>query len=388
MLQFSVARRPLLPLGVASFLLLAGLFAACAAASAARAPRGARVARAELSWSIPEVVGSSAYGGEAASLDSIACPSTRLCVATDRDGTLVVSRAPGGGAAGWHQIPLGAGADLVAVACPTASLCLVAARDGRLFTSTAPARAGSWRASAFVGMAAVTGLACAPRGACVATDDAGDVAATPSPAAPAGAWNVQQVDGATQPCGRARCQVALSGITCPAASLCLALDSAGALVRSESPAAGSASWQTEDIDGGGPALTPPGGPCKLGVCASISCAGTSSCVAVDSGGQVLTTPEPDGPSTAWAIHPTGARGEPVAVACPTALSCQVADDAGQILSTSQPSGGSAAFTATQVEPRLGDGLPAARLSAVACPSPSECVATDTRGRILIARRAG
>lgn len=364
-------------------LALLTLLPAPPAANAARPRRGAADVTARLTWSLPEAIGRSSLAGEASSLAAVTCPSSRLCVAADRDGAVLVSRAPLRGVREWRQIPLAGGADLVAVTCPAGSICLAASRDGRLFTSTSPTVGGSWSASAFSGLSALTGLACAERGPCVATDDAGDVATSPSPGAPAGSWQIAHVDGATRSCGSGRCQVALTGITCPGGGLCLAFDDAGQLVRSENPTGGATAWQTLAVDGRGAALTPAGGACEFAMCAAVHCSGGESCVAVDSGGQILTSPEPEGPSTAWSIHSTGARGEPVALACAGTSSCEVADQAGEILSTLKPSGGSGAFQAAQVEPLLADGLPAAALTGLACPSTAECVATDARGRIVV-----
>jgi hypothetical protein len=68
----------------------------------------------------------------------------------------------------------------------------------------------------------------------------------------------------------------LSGVSCPSAALCVAVDGAGNVLTATSPTGGSAAWTITNVDG----------PTAL---ASVSCPSVSLCVAVDSVGRVFSS---------------------------------------------------------------------------------------------------
>ncbi len=141
------------------------------------------------------VVGAHHGGAEfQTAIDSIACPSSSLCVASDEDGYELVSQEPAAGPNAW-RLAAPAGASTTA-SVPVSS-------DGPLF-----------------------GLTCASISLCVGLQGRPNLMALFSPISShiylsedplAGAWT----PGVPDPGGR------LEAVSCPTTALCLAVDSAG-----------------------------------------------------------------------------------------------------------------------------------------------------------------
>jgi hypothetical protein len=71
-------------------------------------------------------------------LETIFCPSTRLCVAEDPASDMIASTDPTGGASAWTAVNEGQPNHMGAgVSCPTLSLCVAVGNDDVL-TSTNP----------------------------------------------------------------------------------------------------------------------------------------------------------------------------------------------------------------------------------------------------------
>lgn len=71
-------------------------------------------------------------------LSSIACVTTSLCVAADRNGELLVSRRPT--TRHWTHVRIAPNSsDLQAISCGSEKLCVVVDKDGDAFVSTSPA---------------------------------------------------------------------------------------------------------------------------------------------------------------------------------------------------------------------------------------------------------
>ena len=141
------------------------------------------------------VVGAHHGGAEfQTAIDSIACPSTSLCVASDEDGYELVSQEPAAGPGAWR---------LAAPARASTTASVPVSSDGPLF-----------------------GLTCASISLCVGLQGRPNLMALFSPISSqiylsedplAGAWN----PGVPDPGGR------LEAVSCPTTALCLAVDSAG-----------------------------------------------------------------------------------------------------------------------------------------------------------------
>jgi hypothetical protein len=299
---------------------------------------------------------------------ALACPSASLCVGADGSGDLLTSAAPSGGADAWRVTPLessGPGlfptSGLTALSCPSVSLCVAADRQGNVLTSSAPSDGASkWRSrniDAKPGFLGIASVSCSSPTFCVAVDGAGDVITSTNPTGGSSAWKLRNVDGAT----------ALFGVSCASTSLC----GAGVVV-STNPASGSPSWQHATVD-----------QANVNRLNAVSCPAVSMCVAVDQVGNVVTSTNPSGGASAWTVSsveyvPLG-PGIPglsglFAVSCPSASFCLAVDSLGNAARSTDPTGGANAWTVEQID---GSNGPAG----LACPS-SWCVAVDQAGNVL------
>jgi hypothetical protein len=108
---------------------------------------------------------------------------------------------------------------------------------------------------------------------------------------------------------------------------------------------------------------------------SVSCPTTQLCVAVDDGGDAVTSTNPTGGASAWSIVDVDESNSINAVSCPTATLCVAVDNAGQVLISTNPSGGAATWTAIDVDSDYD-------LDGVSCPGVSLCVAVDEEGYVV------
>ncbi len=131
----------------------------------------------------------------------------------------------------------------------------------------------AWHSAGSIDGAELTGMACPSASLCVAVDAAGHALTSSSPTT-SRSWHAVRVDGRNL----------FSGLSCPSKSLCVAVDSAGNGVTSTAPTGGAAAWTAANVAGGQP-LT------------GISCASTTICAAITT--SVLVSSDPGGGSGAW-----------------------------------------------------------------------------------------
>jgi hypothetical protein len=159
-------------------------------------------------------------------------------------------------------------------------------------------------------------VACAPTAAggkslfCIAGDVRGDIFATEHPAQGASEWLRRYIDPKT----------AITGISCPSATLCVAVDAAGRVLHSTTPLGGVAGW-TKPVSVDNATLTG-GGAAGF---SSIDCPTTTFCMAVDNAanGQVAYTTNPTGPASAWSLTTVGAGVLLDSVSCATSTLCVI-----------------------------------------------------------------
>jgi hypothetical protein len=208
-------------------------------------PQAARAAGL-LSWSPPQPI----EQGGVADLAHVSCPSTSLCVAVDAFyGDVVTSTNPTGGASAWTATNIDSrngnpGSALNGVSCPSSSLC-------------------------------------------VAVDGSGKVLTTSNPTGGASAWTTTHVDPESS---------GFSAVSCPTTSLCVAVDSSGNVVTSSDPTGGAAAWTAAAID---TTFIPETGTTTTEPLTGVSCPSAELCVAIDAKGQVLTSTNPTGGASAW-----------------------------------------------------------------------------------------
>jgi hypothetical protein len=178
--------------------------------------------------------------------------------------------------------------------------------------------------------------ACAPTVAtkalfCIAGDVRGDVFATLHPAQKASVWLRRYIDPKT----------AITGISCPSAQLCVAVDAAGRLMHSTDPIGATSAWTK-------PARVNPTTATGGGFAgfSAVDCPTTTFCVAIDNGAsnQIATTTDPTGPASAWTLTTVGNGVLLDSVSCASTTLCLVAGS--NIYYATQPTGGASAWKAT------------------------------------------
>jgi hypothetical protein len=179
--------------------------------------------------------------------------------------------------------------------------------------------------------------ACAPTIAqskalfCVAGDVSGDVFTTIHPARAASAWVRHAIDPKT----------AITGVACPSAQLCVAVDAAGRVLHSTDPIGTAATSWTRPVRVN-PTLQATGGFAGF---SAISCPTTSFCLAVGNGAsdQIAYTTDPTGPASAWTLTTIGNGVLLDTVSCASATMCVVGGS--NIYYSTQPTGGATAWKA-------------------------------------------
>lgn len=162
---------------------------------------------------------------------------------------------------------------------------------------------------------------------------------------------------------------AITAMSCPSPSLCVAGDGHGDILTATNPSGGTSAWRaTREVD-------PPD------AIAGISCPTTRLCVAAGADGDIVSSTNPTGPRSSWklapAVVPRGAGF--AAISCASPRLCVAADKSGHLLTSTHPTGGAHAWRRATAA-----GLPRHDwLASVACPSSGLCVAIDALGQHVV-----
>ena len=334
--------RPLLT-GVVTLVLV---LAVCGSANAAT-----------WSWSSPAKIAPSALTG-------VSCPSVGLCVATDRSGDVVTSRSPTGGASAWTRASIASdGGQLLGVSCPSDALCLAVYEFGGLFVSTDPtAGPVAWKATDNGPASYPTEVVCPSTTLCVAQDSGGIVTST-TPASADAPWTSTPIEGLE--CGNGKCFAEpVNALACPTDRLCVDVGANGDVVTSTDPIGGAGAWRWQKVDpnGADPALR------------DISCPSASLCVVGDAAGRrTFASTSPGGQASSWRAIPAGFDTD--WLSCPLTTLCLANQADASPFVSSDPLGGASSW-------RFSDVDHAGTLTAVSCPSATECVAVDDAGNVV------
>jgi tartrate dehydratase beta subunit/fumarate hydratase class I family protein len=278
---------------------------------------------------------------------------------------------------------------MTGISCPSSAFCVAVDQVGNVATSSNPiGGAAAWAVTHVDGKnctvtatsappCALTAVSCPTTTFCVATDSHGNVVVSSNPTGGAAAWMLGHVDSNY-----------LASISCPSNALCVAVDIVGNVVTSTNPAGGAAAWKATHVDGSNCIVSETGAPCFL---SSVSCPSLDFCVAVDESGNVVTSTRPTGGAAAWKVTNLNNGGlyDPYSlhsgVSCPTSRLCfGVGNDsearAFQISST-DPTGGTTAWTRTI---HIGGSI----LNSVSCPSSNLCVAVSYWGDVVTSTTPG
>lgn len=195
-------------------------------------------------------------------------------------------------------------------------------------------------------------------------------AAVSSAAAAGSEWRTAQLPGEAS-------KVAIFGVSCPLAQLCVAVGGNNTVASSINPRSSAPTWQVV-YAGKGAIPTGPKQSIAFRQVRGVSCPSSGLCVAGTFEGDIYTATEPTGEATAWAVTDIDGEGPNThiyGVSCPTTALCVAAAGGGKIVTSTDPTGGSAAWTTIQLAPSL-------ELRGVSCASPSFCVAVGNEGLIL------
>jgi serine/threonine-protein kinase len=216
----------------------------------------------------------------------------------------------------------------------------------------------AWQVANVNGSNLLTGISCPNANDCVAVDQNGNVVVSADPGGGSSAWRVTNVDGSN----------ALTSVSCPSANDCVAVDKKGNVVVSTDPGGGSSAWHVTNVDGSN-------------LLTGISCPNANDCVAVDTKGNVVVSTDPGGGSSAW--HVTNVDGSNVltSVSCPSANDCVAVDEKGNVVVSTDPGGGGSAWHVTNVD---GSNV----LLGIFCPSANDCVAVDEKGNVVVSTDPG
>jgi hypothetical protein len=295
---------------------------------------------------------------------AISCPSDSLCIAVDRQGNIYTTSDPAAGPEAWTETQTGpanwtgaATKVTVELACPSAQLCVAFDDDGSVLTIDPTAGPDAWAVTpgvdppSHIGLGGLS-LSCPSATLCVAVDGAGNALTSTDPAGGASAWKLAKIDLVDN---------GLKAVSCPSPSLCIAVDF-DSVITSTNPTGGAGAWKRVRLTSDAYAAFD-----------DVSCASVSFCVAV--GGPLAVTQDPTGGASAWKIG--GGLGVS-RLACPSPAMCVGTDFFGQrgtVLTTTSPNRVDRDWTWTLLEAANG-------LGPIHCQSTSLCVAFDDAGNVV------
>ncbi len=135
------------------------------------------------------------------------------------------------------------------------------------------------------------------------SDGNGNVLTSINPTGGATTWKLTNVDSNNF----------LGNVSCPSASICVAVDQIGNVVTSINPTASTPTWTVTDVDG-------------FNGLFGISCKTTTFCVATDGNGNVVTSTDPGAATPIWTVTKVDGKNLLSAVSCPVTTLCLVTDE--------------------------------------------------------------
>jgi hypothetical protein len=185
---------------------------------------GARAWRTNLIDTATRLCDETGLPCPAALSGGISCPTVSFCLAVDNAGNILTSTHPAGAASTWTTTfgvvppqPDRTAAFISAVSCPSRRMCVIANGDGSVATSTNPTGGPAAWSHAKIDRGELTGVSCPSVSLCVAVDLAGSVLTSQQPASGASSWTKKTMAPG----------LAFNGVSCSAGPLCVAVDSWG-----------------------------------------------------------------------------------------------------------------------------------------------------------------
>ena len=216
-----------------------------------------------------------------------------------------------------------------------------------------------------------TALSCPAPTLCVAADNDGRILTSSNPSGGPSAWQVAQVEP------RVRNPLERRGVgllSCPSVSLCVGVDYNDygvGILTSTNPAGGAGAWTRAKVASG-----------SFLEFINLSCPSAQLCVALNSDSAVVRSTDPTAGIGSWSVVrsmiPLG--NVPVVFTCGGSLLCVSDGDVGAIDTLYGTPSGQVHLATASV-----DGYNS--VTAVACPSPTECIALDFGGNLLVGEPA-
>ena len=291
-------------------------------------------------------------------LDAVSCSSRNMCVAVDDVGNVLASSWRTKGPKAWRLARAARGHSLNGVSCTRSRLC-VAVGDGVVVSSTRPTGGRSaWSLARVDKEHVLRSVACRARSLCVAVDSVGNVLTTKHPALRRQRWRSTFADpapGCPPPAAGTTCNLpasaSLQSVSCPSLVFCTAVDNVGQVITSTRP---TVSWRVSTAE-----TVKPCGPEAYGCVGSltgVSCPAVSLCVAVDNQGDVVTSTNPLDPASGWTATSveagTSNQGPTLllGVSCPSSSLCVALDEFGNVVTSRQPTGGASTWRIANLTP--------------------------------------
>ena len=212
----------------------------------------------------------------------------------------------------------------------------------------------TWQAPVMIdSQGGLSAVSCPSASLCVALDPRGNIVTSTKPYGGAGAWKTAHKEFA-----------GFAGLSCPSASFCVGAGQnpprggGKDVYASTNPTGGASAWSDASVEGGN--LT--------SGFSGVSCPSAAFCAAVGAA-EVFTSTNPTGGVGAWHGPVTLSQGRTMAVSCPSAALCVVVDEAGDISTSTNPTGGAESWSTAHIE--------SAAFAGVSCASESLCVAVGT-----------
>jgi hypothetical protein len=366
-------------------------FAAILIAAALGLLAGASAASGWSGFQLPAKIEPASGNADQVPLYSVSCPTEGLCVAVGAQDTVAVSRSPTRGRDGWRvtypkyaepdksclgeesglppetcSFPRGS---IESVSCASEGLCVGVGYEGTLWVSTDPT-AGAWSISAPFdagGQPHLTGVSCPSASLCVAVSGGngkavGKVFTTSAPTS--GVWGSAQLAGAPD----------LRAVSCTTTPVCVAVAKGGRIFVSTDPTGGAGAWREV------------GSPTPRDL-EAVSCVVGLLCAAGDGGGNVLTSTEPG--SASFASAKAGGSVQITGVTCPTTTDCVAVDNNADVSTSIDPGGNSGAWAFENLIPFEAESIETGQfvknaLWGASCPAVSLCVLVGANSRIFTA----
>ncbi len=288
-------------------------------------------------------------------LNAVSCiASSTECVVSDTKGNTYyatnISTSAKGTWTTWNG-PTGQSPSQ-AVDCPTSTLCVLAdgkAEDGgggKLYYATS--LGGTWK-QAFSPAFGVDSISCASASLCISGQAEGFIHFSTKPASTE--WLALEIVEFEV--------VTMNAVDCLTASFCAIADSDGSvhIANTEAKVKEVAGWKSTDVDGSTSLQ-------------GISCTSATSCVAVDSAGDVLDLTIESSGSVKATKHNIDGTNSLTAISCTGSSTCAAVDNIGDIFVTNNK--GETWVREHQLEDKL---------TSVSCASTSLCLAGDTTGNV-------